>query len=59
MEIPDLATLLNEIGAGIQFETGSNREILVVPKAIVNFDTVTIDGRRAKWSNAERRWVPA
>lgn len=57
METPDLATVLNALGARIQFENGSNREILVVP-ALVDFDTVDVGGRRARWSNDRKAWVP-
>lgn len=53
-----LAEHLNEIGAQIRFEPGTNREALVVPDAIVNFDTVYLGGQKVRWSNDEQKWVP-
>ena len=52
-----LAANLNELGAKLGFEPGSNKEILTVP-AFVNFDTVTVGKQTAKWSNEQNAWVP-
>lgn len=54
-----LADTLNAVGAQIGFKPGSNKEILTVPNAIVDFDTVTIGSQRVRWSNEEKKWVPA
>jgi len=54
-----LADQLNEVGAQIRLEPGSNREILVVPDAIVNLDTVTLAGQKVRWSNKEKKWMPS